>query len=157
MPIQLIYWDSDCFLGWFQEEPDKVELCQGTLARADAGNVLIVTSTLTIAEVLWMKHAPPIPDVKANLVRGFFRRSYIRVRNVTRTIAEGAQDLVWSNGIKPKDAIHVATALDARVTVLETFDDDLIGKSGQVGNPPLIIRRPIPSEQGELFGSKSTC
>jgi predicted nucleic acid-binding protein len=155
MPIELIYWDSDCFLGWFQEEYDKVELCQGTLARADAGEVLIVTSTLTIAEVLWMRHAPLIPEAKANLVRRFFRRSYMRVRNVTRAVSESAQDLVWSKGIKPKDAIHVATALDARVMALETFDDDLIGKSGQVGNPPLVIRRPIPPEQWELFGSKS--
>jgi len=154
MPVQLIYWDSDCFLGWFQEEPDKVELCQGTLARANAGDILIVTSTLTIAEVLWMRNAPLIPEEKANLVRRFFRRSYIRVRNVTRAISEGAQDLVWSKGIKPKDAIHVATALDARVTALETFDANLIGRSSQVGNPPLIIRRPIPPEQGELFSSK---
>jgi predicted nucleic acid-binding protein len=102
-----------------------------------------------------MRHAPLIPEAKANLVRRFFRRSYMRVRNVTRAVSESAQDLVWSKGIKPKDAIHVATALDARVMALETFDDDLIGKSGQVGNPPLVIRRPIPPEQWELFGSKS--
>jgi predicted nucleic acid-binding protein len=156
MPIELIYWDSDCFLGWFQEESGKVELCQGTLARANAGDVLIVTSALTIAEVLWMRRAPLIPEAKANLVRRFFRRSYMRVRNVTRAISESAQDLVWSKGIKPKDAIHVATALDASVMALETFDHHLIGKNGLVGNPPLIIRRPIAPQQGELFGSKST-
>jgi hypothetical protein len=28
---EIIYWDSDAFLGWLQEEAGKVELCQGTL------------------------------------------------------------------------------------------------------------------------------
>ena len=148
MPIELIYWDSNAFLGWFQEEPGKVELCEGTLGRAGDGEVLIITSALTIAEVLWLRNAPPIPKQKAELVRKFFRRSYIRVRNVTRIVSESAQDLVWDNGIRPKDAIHVATALDAKVVALETFDEPLIKKSGSVG---LLIRKPIPPAQKKLI------
>jgi predicted nucleic acid-binding protein len=150
MTIELIYWDSDAFLGWLQEEPGKVELCDGTLTRVTKGEVLIVTSALTIAEVLWMRGAPMIPVTKAELVRKFFRRSYIRVRNVTRAISEDAQDLVWSHSIRPKDAIHVATALDAKVPFLETFDDRLLKQTGTVGDPPLVIRRPIATPQGKL-------
>jgi predicted nucleic acid-binding protein len=115
MAVEPIYWDSDAFLGWLQAEPGKSELCAGTLRRADQGEVVIFTSALTIAEVLWMRGAPMIPQEKAQIVRKFFRRSYFRVRNVTRSIAENAQDLVWMQGIKPKDAIHVSTALDAHV------------------------------------------
>jgi hypothetical protein len=96
MPVEPIYWDSDCFLGWLQAEAGKAELCEGTLDRADNGEVLIVTSSLTIAEVLWLRNAPQIPAQKADIVRKFFRRSYIKVRNVTRKIAEDAQDLVWA-------------------------------------------------------------
>jgi predicted nucleic acid-binding protein len=150
MSAELIYWDSDAFLGWLQEEPGKVEKCEGTLQRAKAGEVLIVTSTLTITEVLWMRGGPKVSRDKADKLRRFFRRSYIRVRNVTRSIAESAQDLVWDNGIRPKDAIHVATALDAGTPVLETFDDGLIGKSQTVGDPPLTIRTPQPPRQGKL-------
>ena len=151
MAVEPIYWDSDAFLGWLQAEPGKTQLCAGTLRRADQGEVIIFTSALTIAEVLWMRGAPMIPQEKAEIVRKFFRRSYIRVRNVTRSISEGAQDLVWTHGIRPKDAIHVATALDARVAALETFDEQLLSKSGTVGNPPLLIRRPMPPDQGRLF------
>jgi predicted nucleic acid-binding protein len=79
-----------------------------------------------------MRGAPTIPQDKATIVRRFFRRSYIRVRNVTRATSEGAQDLVWSHGIRPKDALHLATALEARVSALETFDDQLLKKSGEV-------------------------
>src|SRR4051812_33125817 len=116
MPVELIYWDSDAFLGWLQAEPGKTDLCAGTLKRADLGEVIIFTSALTIAEVLWMRGAPMVPEEKAEIVRKFFRRSYLRVRNVTRAVAENAQDLVWNNGVRPKDAIHVATALDAKAS-----------------------------------------
>jgi len=151
MAIELVYWDSDAFLGWLQAERGKTELCAGSLKRADKGEIVIVTSALTLAEVLWMRGAPRIPEAKAEIVRKFFRRSYMRVRNVTRATSESAQDLVWSHGIKPKDAIHVATALDANAAALETFDEQLIGKSGSVGNPGLLIRKPIPPAQGGLF------
>ncbi len=120
--VEKIYWDSDCFLGHFQNEEGKVEKCEGVLQKADRGDVILVTSALTIAEVLWMRGAPRITKDKAEIVQKFFRRSYIRVYNVTRKIAESAQDLVWDHSIKPKDAIHVATAINLTVDVLETFD-----------------------------------
>lgn len=44
MTPEAIYWDSDAFLGWLQAEKGKVELCQGTLDRAKAGEVIIFTS-----------------------------------------------------------------------------------------------------------------
>lgn len=149
--LELIYWDSDAFLGWLQEEPGKVELCAGTIERAQSGEVMIVTSALTIAEVLWMRGGPRIPADKADTLNRFFRRSYIRVRNVTRGIAISAQDVVWNHAIMPKDAIHVATALDAGALVLETFDERLIKRSGTVGSPPLTIRTPISPKQKDLF------
>lgn len=147
MSVEKIYWDSDAFLAWFQEETDKIDEARGTLERALAGEVVIFTSTLTLAEVLWLRGAPKIPHEKAAIVRKFFRRSHFRLRNVTRSIAESAQNLVWFNAIKPKDAIHVATALDAGIPILETFDKDLIAQSGKVGTSSLIIRRPLRAKQ----------
>jgi len=149
--VELIYWDSDAFLGWLQEEPGKVELCQGTLERAERGEALIVTSALTITEVLWMRRGPTIPRTKADLLRRFFRRSYIRVRNLTRAVAEAAQDIVWDHSVRPKDAIHVATALDAKVPTLETFDEVLLKRSGMIGGVPLLVRKPIAPRQSSFF------
>jgi hypothetical protein len=48
MSAELIYWDSDAFLGWLQNEVGKADLCEGTIKRAEAREVLIVTSALTI-------------------------------------------------------------------------------------------------------------
>jgi hypothetical protein len=58
MAVERLYWDSDTFLAWFQQEPGKVELCEGTLERAENGEVVIFTSALTIAEVLWLRGGP---------------------------------------------------------------------------------------------------
>jgi predicted nucleic acid-binding protein len=138
-----VYWDSDCFLGWLQAEPDKVDACREVLEEADAGRVIIVTSALTIAEVLAMRRREPIDRSRRENVEGFFRRSYIAVQNVTRTIAEHARSVVWDNGVLPKDAIHVATALATKVARLNTFDQGLLSKSGLIGSPALAICRPF--------------
>ena len=79
----------------------------------------------------------------------FFKRSYIIPVSITRRIAEDSRDLVWDHGIDPKDALHVATAIKAKVDVLNTFDKPLIGKSLQVGNPKLLIEAPTVT-QGDL-------
>lgn len=155
MTVEKIYWDSDAFLGWFQGEEGKVEQCDGVIQRAERGDVLIVTSALTLAEVLWMRGAPKVSKDKATLVKKFFRRSYIRVYNVSRKIAEAAQELVWDNSIRPKDAIHVATALHLSVDAFETFDGFFVRQSGTVGEPLLLIREPQAARQGRLsLGSK---
>src|SRR5688572_24703707 len=123
MPTELIYWDSDTFLGWLQNELGKAELCEGTLERVEKGEAALITSALTLAEVLWRRGGPKMAEAKKETIRKFFRRTHIRVHNVTRAIAERAQDLVWSDNIMPKDAIHVATALQLRVSAMETFDE----------------------------------
>ena len=147
---EIVYWDSDCFLGWFQGEDGKVDHCAASIERAEAGQLVLVTSALTIAEVLWMRNAPRIIAEKARIVRAFFKRPYIRVRNVTRLVAEAAQDLVWEKDVRPKDAIHVATALEAQVMAFETFDEGLIKKSETLGHGKLIVRKPRYLEQDKI-------
>ena len=143
------YWDSDAFIGWLAEEDDKVDECRPVIQAAEEGKTLLITSALTLAEVLWLRGRPPIPPEDAEAVQRFFAHEYIAVVDVDRTMAEEARKLVWSHGIAPKDAIHVATAIDVEVDRMETFDGALIKKSGIVGNPPLEIGR--PNEPGTLF------
>jgi len=144
------YWDSDCFLAFFKEEADRVDLCRSVIRRAEAGEILLVTSALTLAEVLNLKGQPPLPHNIRQLVTDFFKNDYIHVRNVTRRVAESARELVWDAKIDPKDAIHVATALEARLPLLNTFDGKLLSQNGLVGDPPLIIAHPETTPQGEL-------
>ena len=142
--MELRYWDSDCFLGWLAEEEDKVDECRAVLQEAGAGRIQLITSALTLAEVIKLKKGrAPIPATDAQKVKAFFKQDYIAVRGVDRYLAEEARQLVWDNtALDPKDAIHVATAIRLRVAVLNTFDGPLIGLSGNLGDPPLSIERP---------------
>lgn len=149
MSVERCYWDADCFLGWLQGEADKVDACRGVLEEASRGRLLIVTSALTIAEVLTVRGRERIGAAKRDRVTAFFRHEYITVENVTRRIAEAARDVVWNHGIMAKDAVHVATALAAKVPVLHTFDVNLQKRTGLVGSPPLTICRPFVT-QGTL-------
>ena len=150
MSVETIYWDSDCFWGHFKAEDGKAEKCDGVIQRAERGEALIVTSAFTLAEVLWMRGGPRVSKDKTELIQKFFRRSIIRVYNLSRKISEAAQILVWDSNIKPKDAIHVATAIHLNADAMETFDSSLIGKSGTVGSPLLLIREPQAAAQGRL-------
>ncbi|MEQ1718342.1 MAG: type II toxin-antitoxin system VapC family toxin [Hyphomicrobium sp.] len=146
MSAEQRYWDSDCFLGWLLEEPDKVEHCRQVLSAAEDGKILIVTSALTIAEVLALRGHLKIPAADREKVENFFRQEYIVVRNITRRIAENARSYVWDFGVAPKDALHVATAIDAKISLLNTFDKKLTNKSGKIGKPPLVIDLPSYKE-----------
>jgi hypothetical protein len=61
---------------------------------------------------------------------------------------------VWDVRVRAKGTAHVATALLARVDVLETFDRKLIDRSliKVEGFAPLEIREPaMPEQPSELF------
>lgn len=152
MSVDVRYWDSVVFLALFLAEPGRVEACEAALEEAEKGKVLIVTSALTLAEVLALRGEPRLlPDAALKkLVIEFFKNEYIAVQNVTRSVAETARDLVWDFGIKPKDAVHVASALSVKAPVLETFDGGLVAKSGKVGTPRLLIREPQSKSQAGL-------
>lgn len=138
------YWDSVTFLGWLSGEQQKVVLCQPVLEAAETGTVTLITSAITITEVIYLKGHDKIPASQAKQIEAFFRHKWIVVREVDRFIAEDARALVWDKNVKPKDAIHLATALrqDVQIDQFDTFDEGLIKHSGSLGNPPLTIGRP---------------
>lgn len=146
MSIDRRYWDSDCFLAWLQNEPGKADACRAVLEAADEGGILLVTSALTLAEVLYLRGRQPIAKARKDIVVEFFKNDYIAVRNVTRHVAEMARELVWDQAIRPKDAVHVATALEARLALLNTFDQSLLKKSPIPGSPQLVIAKPSVRE-----------
>ncbi len=57
-------------------------------------------------------------------------------------------------GLKPPDAIHIATALFAKAAALHTFDIDLLKLNGKVDRPEggkLEICKPaVPGKKGPL-------
>lgn len=149
---ELRYWDSDTFLSFLKEEPDKAEKCRGVIQAAENGSINIVTSALTIAEVIYLKGIPKITPDKSEKICRFFEHEYIKVVSLDRILAEKARQLLWEHeALRPKDAIHVATAIKAKVSRMDSFDKGLINLSGRIGNPPLIIGYPNIPFQERLF------
>ena len=132
MDRDLFYWDSNAFLGYLNDETDKAEVCRHVLRAAENGTAVIVTSALTLAEVIYIKGGPKLDPSKRAKVDSFFKADYISVRNVTRLTSELARDLVWDMNIRPQDAIHVATACLYKVPILHTFDQKLLDSSGLI-------------------------
>ena len=145
------YWDSCCFLGYLGNEPDKADKCEPVLTAAEDGHIEIVTSALTLTEVIKVKGAQAIPKDQEKKIRDFFEHSWIIVREVDRFISEHARDLIWTHGLKPYDAIHLATALNLKLSVMDTFDSDLLKLSNKVGNPRLVIAHPHVAHTPDMF------
>jgi len=84
------------------------------------------------------------------MIEEFFGRPYIIRAALEPQTAKIARGLVRRYGLKPLDAVHIATALRNQVPILETYDNQMIGVSGKEGNPPLIIRNPTYEGQHPL-------
>ena len=147
MSDERVYWDSSVFHALFGMEAGRVEGCKAIEEAAQKGLVQIYTSTVTFVEVVWIKGKPDKFDSSHEaLLAGYFAHKYIRAVNCDRVMAEQARQLIWKYPhLRPKDAIHVATAIAQQVDVLHTYDnDDLVKLNGKIGNPPLRIENPPP-------------
>lgn len=71
------YCDANIFLGWFNREPDKVEACRGLVQASEKKEVQIVTSAITLTEVIKIKGQPPLEQEKEEIIRGFFEQPFI--------------------------------------------------------------------------------
>ena len=138
------------FPGLVKNESDKVDECRGVIQGCESGQLKLVTSTLTLAEVLYLKNKQKIPKQESQLIRDFFEHRYIILIALDRRIAEKAQEIFWDYDIKPKDAIHVASALFAGIKILETFDPEFLVLDGKIGTPPIQIKRPSFPYQLEI-------
>ena len=123
----------------------------------EAGDVTLVTSTLTMAEVLYVPGVQPavrLDESRRGDLIDLFRPSGDRkltLVELTRPIAEAARDLCWNHRVSPKDAVHVASALAARCAVLHTHDEDLQTRSRRVGGDPILeISPPAWNRQAKM-------
>jgi predicted nucleic acid-binding protein len=88
--------------------------------RAEAGELLIVVSTMAIAETY--KIDGETPDGAKRIIQEFFDRKWIDPVAAGRRVAEVAAEIRRGHGIKGADSIHVATALVTRCPILLTDD-----------------------------------
>jgi predicted nucleic acid-binding protein len=140
--IHYYYWDANPFCAVFNKEEGRVESCRQVLKAAEAKELKIVTSAMTIAEVVRVKGMERIPRVET-ILKEFFEHEFLIVVSVDRSVATKARQLMYEfPALKPMDAIHLATAIKGKVFEMQTYDGGLLNLSGKIGVPPLSIRQP---------------
>lgn len=154
MANEIYYWDSSCFIGYFGNEEDKVDLVEPLIHEAEAGTLTIVTSFMTITEVLYVEGAGvrQMSEGNRNKLKGFFRKEWIEWINFDRTIAEAARELTWDHGLKSKDAVHLASARHlivkekVGIDAIHSFDKDFIKMDGKLDGVECPCSKPIPTQ-----------
>jgi len=175
----VIYWDSCVFYAFLKaEEHRKGELNSIKQAQRefDIGKIVLVTSTITLAEVLPSK----LTDEQKQLFESISRRSNFSWVDVSLPVANLAVNL-RSNYTESRedkefrlstpDAIHIASAIAHKSTRLVTFDEKNKRKERELGilriaknieeDYSLIVSRPEISVQKEFYldatNVKSAC
>lgn len=134
---------------------EQLEDCAAVWLDATKGLVHIVTSTLTIAEVIYMKGTPKLDPSKRSFMTNFFRRKFISLIPVTRSVAELARDIVWDFNIHPKDAVHVATCVACKVGEMHSFDKVLVSKDRlDINGFEIAVEHPRIVGQSDMFSGK---
>ena len=145
MPASRRLWDSSVIIGYLAGDESVSEHCQLIIEQAERDELEIVVSAVAAAEVAFLGGYSE--EDSEDMIREFFGRDYIILVAVDAPLAALARSLVsrYRNEmrIKPADAIHLATAIQLNLPVLETTDGDLLRFDGLEGAPAVVVRRPL--------------
>ena len=146
------YWDSTCFIAILNDEEPWSSTCQRILDKARQGALELVISPITMAETVRPKgSSAPIPKKHQQMVLDFFDNDFMHLRVIDRLVARRSLDLCWNLGLHPRDALHVAAALEERCNIFETMDSRITRQNGLEG---MKIRNPFLPQQEVLLGDR---
>lgn len=159
---EVVYFDSCLFIELLQQnDAERFDACEDLRSKAEKQALIIVTSARTITEVNKLPESPSLPEEQSKRILAFFENPYIAIRPVDRHTAEYAHELTRTHGLTNIDAIHVATAVLSRASVLYTYDSakskrkGLLRYSLKIGNPPIRIEIPPDPDAGTLLAKKA--
>jgi predicted nucleic acid-binding protein len=117
-----VYFDANVFIYAVEQSPEHAAFLDELFTLLEAGEIVAVTSELTLAEVLAKPLEAQRPDL-AQLYEAMIAPSdWLTVVPVERIVLVEAARLRVPLGLKLPDAIHVASAVAARCDVLLSND-----------------------------------
>jgi len=138
-------WDSNVYLAWLAQEPDKpLDCIELIINEIESQSAVLIFPVTILPEVIEVKPNPAALDE----FRRFLQRSSVRVMNITLEIAEKAgrirQKLKTENqkSLKLPDALIIATAILSKADALHTFDTGLLTLNGTAVVDNLRITKP---------------
>jgi predicted nucleic acid-binding protein len=122
---RLIGIDTSIFIYFIEENPKYVSLLRDFFEKNKIGEIRIVTSTITLLELL----VKPIKQSKYDLVeeyKNIFKESeYIELINLSPEISEISARIRAKKGLRTPDAIQIGTSLNSGADYFLTNDKRL--------------------------------
>ncbi len=132
MPLRP-YLDSSVFIAWIKDE--KITLPNGQVEERGetATRILedaekrhrfqIFCSTFVAAEVIKDKSRPQLSEAEVASIDAYLQHEFIVWIELDLTLAVAARELSREHGLKPVDAVHLASAIRAGCDSLFRWDD----------------------------------
>ena len=123
----LLYVDSDVFLyPVIYDETAVVEAKESKdlLLKIALGKIEAYTSSITWDEVTWVVRKLFGIDLSLNEGKRFLSFPNLRLLGIKRTTVLKAQEIVEKYKLRPRDAVHVAAALENKITTIVSYDKD---------------------------------
>ena len=132
-PKRSIYWDSCTFVSFIDETAGRTQDLRAIMEEARNKEVVIYTSAISITEVAFKtaeQSGGLDREVEDKIDKLWHPSSPVRVVDYSRLVAYDARELLRKKlelgfSLKPLDAIHIATAIRAKVDELQTYDAKL--------------------------------
>lgn len=131
----LVYLDANPIIYSVEQHPVYWPLLQPLWLAAKGKSIEIVSSDLTLMEVL----VGPLKSGGAALVKAYeqlFRQAQTRLLPITQPILRRAAQLRATTNLKTPDALHAATAIDAGCALFVTND---VGFRVVAGLPLVVL------------------
>jgi predicted nucleic acid-binding protein len=156
-PYTRPYLDANVYIAAIKgpktEDPAKVQVAANILQLAEDGHFQIFASTFLAAEVIKPPGDPaPLTPQQEAVISGYFRRGSIVLLELDMLIAEKAREVARDHGLKPPDAVHVATAIRANCDQLLTWDEK-VHKDGRTIEGVFVCEPHLAGRQTTLFTS----
>ena len=123
----LLYVDSNVFLYpivYRLETIEEAKESKNFLLKISEGSVEACTATITWDEIVWVIRRIFGLKPSIELGRKFLEFPNLKLLSVKRSVILRAQRLIEKYKIKPRDAIHAATALENNIETIVSYDRD---------------------------------
>ena len=125
----LEYIDANVFLNYILYDPQSIPqalVARQFLEQVKDRQVNACTSLLTWDEIVWVvRRELTLEDARQQGLE-FLDFPWLQFLNVTKDVVKKAQELIEASSLKPRDAIHIASALIHGASEFITFDTDLV-------------------------------
>ena len=135
--MQTYYWDSSVFCAYFNDELGRADVVEELLEAAQAGELIIVTSSFALVEVLKLEGHLPLTETDEAALLAFFQYPFVKYVDANRQLCQSARHLIWKfPALRPKDSVHLASALAyverEQLDGLFSYDTDFTKLDGKI-------------------------